>query len=505
MAKKTIVLEDFSGGDHGTLGAWKSPPGTFSATNMFVTRKGELCVRPGLIKINPSGLANGVVHGFGMTPVGDNDVWFVQGTAVRTFSATSANNLKTSATALAETPTAPLDAIFSGSTVYLASLTDKLYALTPQTGATLPTVAALTGSPGAATIELYGDRLVVGRIDGSFGYRLRYSDAADFNSWPAANFIDVGDDFGIAKLFTQRNHLVIMKPRSLHVLTGTLGSSPVLRDVAKINGPSDHLHAAIMYPGNIWYGGLGTNYPTDFNGTMANQLQYLEKLTTFDQFNGFPPTHGVAVHRGQDNHVFFVDGTGNKGVMNQFGIWTYHEFGVDVTGYTTPSMPTDGIILFCDGGAAGATPNFYALNTVDDTPGLESGGGGFMRAGDDSSTALSGSVTFPEYFSPTGEEMYVRSVVVDFRSWNTGSATNNHFDLTVDMLRRYDGTSPTSSSTVSFDQAAATSSTSGTIQRRVYGFGEQGRGSGFQLRFAACKGIAIQRIIVEVESLEGRY
>lgn len=503
MARQTLVLEDFSKGEFASLGAWKAPAGSFTATNMLVSRKGELMVRPGLFKNNPSGLSTGVVHGFGMTPVGDNDVWFVQGTAVRTFSATGGNNLKTSATALAETPTRPLDSIFSGSTVYIASATDKLYALTPQTGVTLPTVAALTGSPGAYTIELYGDRLVAGNIDGSFGYRLRYSDAADFNSWPSANFIDIGDTFGIAKLITQRNHLVIAKPRSFHILTGTLGSSPTVREAAKINGPSEPQQAAVIYPGTIWFGGLGTTYPSTFNGTQVEQLQYLEKLGTFDQFNAFPPANGIAVHRSPDNHVVFMDGTNNKGLTNLYGIWTYHEFGVDVSGYASHSMPTDGIVMFCDGGGAAATPNFYMWNTTDETPGIE--GGAFMRAGDDSSTPISGSVTFPEWYHPGGEEVYVRSIAVDFRSWNTGGAANNHFDLKVDMLRRYNGTSPVSSNTVSFDEAVSSSSASGTIQRKVFGFGEQGRGSGFQLIFSSCKGIAIQRIVVELETLEGRY
>jgi hypothetical protein len=503
MAQKTIVLENFSGGEYASLGDWKPPANSFTATNMLVSRRGELMVRPGLFKQNPSGLANGVVHGFGMTPLSDNDAWFVQGTAVRTFSLTAGNNLKTSATALAETPTGPLDYIIDGGVVYFTSRTDKVYSLTPQTGATLPTVAALTGSPGGLTIAKYGERWVVGAIDGSFAYRIRYSAAADPNSWPSANFIDIGDNYGIAKLLPQRQHLTIAKARSFWILTGTLGSSPTVRKIADINGPSDPLQATIIFPDIIHFGGLGTTYPSTFDGTRVDQAQYLEKLPTFDQFNAFPPVAGVGVTRGKDNCVTWVTSS-ETALTNLNGIWTYHTFGVPLSGYTVPYMPTDNIIAFCDGGSAGATPNFYIWNLTGDSPGIE-GGGNFQRAGDDSSTALSGNVTFPEWWASDGDEFYVRSVAVDFRTWNNGAANNNHFDLTVDMLRRYSSTSPVSSNTVSFDEAPSASSASGTLQRRVFGFGEQGRGNGVQLRFADCRGMAIHRVTMVVESLPGRF
>lgn len=507
MARKVVTYDakDFKGGDYGSIGAWAAPPGTFSATNMFVTRLGELCVRPGLYKQNPSGLANGIVHGFGMTPWGDNDVWFVQGTAVRTFSLTAGNNLKTSATALAEVPTAPLAYDMDGLVIYIASLTDKIYKLVPATGATLPAVTPLVGSPGAGAICVYGDRLIVGRIDGSNGNRLVYNgntaDISDHTVWnPSEDFIDVGDSFGIAGLHAQRQHLAILKPRSFHVLTGVPGVNPVLRQVAEINGPTENLHSAMMFPHQIIFGGLGTTYPSTFDGSRVDQKAYLEKLTTFDQFSGtFPPVHGIGVTRGKDNCVTMWDGTNNSALTNRGGIWTYHTFGVDVSGYTVPVMPTDNIIAMCDGGAAGATPNFYIWNVTADSPGLESGGQ-FMRAGDDSSTALSATVTFPEWHSEDGAEVYVRNVIVDFRTWNTGAANTNHFDLHVESKNLYNVVSTVASNTVSFDSAQASSSTSGTERREIFGFGEQGMGNGFQLHFTNLRGVAIKRVTVVLDN-----
>lgn len=495
--RSTIVYSKFGTGEYSSLGDWNAPAGSFTGTNMLVTRKGELCVRPGLKNQSPGSLSNGVVHGFGMTPLAANDAWFVQGTAVRTFDILGATNLKTSATALAETPTAPLDYDISGATVYIASATDQLYSLVPSTGGN-PAVAALTGSPGAKTIAVYGDRLIVGNIDGSNSYRLRFSEAADFNDWPAGNFIDVGDAFGIARLLVQRQHLAILKSRSFHILTGVPGDSPVLRQIVKINGPVEPFQGAIAFPHQIYFAGLGLTYPSTFDGSSVRQLSYLENLTAHDAFSTFPPANGIGVTRGKDNCVTFVDGTTNKALVNLYGKWTKHEFGVDVSGYTVPVMPTDNIIAFCDGGGASANPKFYVWNLTADTPGIE--GGTLMRAGDDSSTALAGSVTFPEWWAENGDEFYVRAVAVDFRSFATGSATTNHFDLAVTSLRRYDGSGGTASNTVSFDQAAASSSATGTLQRRVYGFGEQGMGNGFQLAFSTVRGLSIHRVAVEIET-----
>jgi hypothetical protein len=160
-------------------------------------------------------------------------------------------------------------------------------------------------------------------------------------------------------------------------------------------------------------------------------------------------------------------------------------------------------VYLCDGGAAGAAPNFYVWDPTLDTPGIE--GGSQSRAGDDSSTALSGTLTFPEWWSQDAAEVYVRSVIVDFKSYNTGSATNNHFDLTVNALRRYQAGAAQASTTQSWDQAAASSSASGTLRREIIGYGEQGMGNGAQLAFTNVRGIAIERVTMILESQPVRH
>ena len=497
MARSTVTYADFSGGEFGRFGSAKAPKNSFTATNMIVTADGALCVRPGLVKRNPSGLASGVVHGFGNTPVPLNDIWFVQGTAVRTFSS-AGDNLKTSGTTLAETPSRPVDWKTDGSTILLASPEDKVYRITPQGGVTVPTVAGLTGSPGGGCIEIYGDRIVVGDIDGSLDYRLRFSDAADPNSWPSANFVDVGDNYYLSGLYSQRQHLLITKQNQMYILTGTLGSSMVLRKVYTGNGPLSPLQARMGQRDLMWYQHIFAKHPSTFNGSIATELRHME-YTTDDPNSGgaseFPPGHGLATVNYRTDGAVFISDTGDKAAVFVNGAWTNHTFGVGVSGYVASNGQ---YIYLCDGGAAGAAPNFYAWDPTLDTPGIE--GGSQSRAGDDSSTALSGAVSFPEHWAKDGDEFYVRAVVVDFVKYNTGSATNNHFDLVVNSMRRYQAGAAQASNTVSFDEAASSSSATGTEARQIFGFGEQGMGNGYQLVFTACKGIKIRRVEVILES-----
>jgi hypothetical protein len=488
VARKLVLFDRYDGGEFGSLGAWKAPANSFTASNMLVNRLGELMVRPGLKNISPSGLSTGVVHGFGGVGVPTADLWFVQGTAVHTFSS-DATNLRTAAVALAEIPSEPINAKVDTNTALLASTSDKIYRLTPA-ATPLPTLAALTDSPGANNVAVYGDRIVAGKIDGSFGYRLRFSDAANPNSWPAANFIDIGDGWHISGLFSQRQHLLIVKQAGMYVLTGVPGVNPVLRKVSN-RGGGESPFMSFMHPDNtLWYSD-GGSHPQSFNGSVTRDYSHLSLGGSLSSGTTNPPVVGITGFTNPALGVMFFRDSGNTAMLNQNGVWTSHTFGVNTTGYTAEHGQ---YVYLCDGGAVGVAPKFYAFNPSSDTPGIE--GGDRMKAGDDSSTALTGTVTFPEWWATDGDEVMVRSVIVDFRTWATGSATTNHFDLAVSALRRYQAGSAQASTTVSFDEAAASSSATGTLQRRIFGFGEQGIGNGFQLAFTNCRGMAIQRIEV---------
>jgi hypothetical protein len=484
VTRSVVTYQDFSGGqidERGTFDSSRAPKNSFFANNMLVTTDGTLRPRAGVTKINPAGLVNGVVHGFGNTPVPSNDLFFVQGTAVRTFSS-AGSNLKTSGTALASIPTVPVDWKMDTTSILIASAADKLYRITPETGATVPTVAGLTGSPGARCIEVYGDRIVAGYISGSNAYRIRYSDVADPNSWPAGNFVDIGDNWGVYGLHAQRQHLAILKQNGIHVLTGSLGSSQTLRKVSSGDGILHPAQARMGAQDRLWLQEWPAAYPSHFNGAAVSQVPHLEYSTTSPGDGSvIPPSHGVAPLAIKGGGAVYVDQ--NEGVaLFLNGVWTYHTFAVPVSGYVASNGR---YLYFCDGGAAGATPKFHLWDLSTDA----SGSGSY--AGDASTTPLSGSVTFPEWWSEDGSEVTVRSVIVDFYNHGASSA----FSLTAKALRKYQGDASTSSTTVTY-----TASGTGT-SRRVFGFGEQGMGGGFQLSLTACKlvGIASIQVIIDTQ------
>lgn len=494
-SRSVVVFEDFRGGEFGSIEAWKAPKNGFRAINMLVTKTGELCVRPGLANRTPAGVGVGVVQGFGAVGVPTQDAWYSQGVTVRTFDILSGNNLEVATGTLSGTPTSVVASVVSTNQTYLTALgltTSYVLNTVPAT----PTLTALTGAPAGRCITVYGDRWIIGDIEASLDNRIRFSDALNPNSWPAANFIDIGDGWGIRALSPQRQHLVIAKQTGFYNLTGVPGNNAVLRKITDRSGPVTPNNMALTKNDTIGYFPIDWPQPGVYNGSVARELFHLDNHLTGQSSEALPAPTGVMSAHARHKDGLFISGQTNRAIMLRDGVWTYHTFGVTTSGLIG-QFEGGGRVAICDGGAVATAPKFYIWNHWADTPGIV--GGDQMMPGDDSTTALSGSVTFPEWWAENAGEFRVRSVIVDFRKWNTGAANNNHFDLRVDLLRRYNNTSPVASNTVAFDESPASSSGSGTLDRRVFGFGEQGPGNGFQLVFSDCRGLAIQRIEVVID------
>lgn len=496
MARQTVVYNDFSGGEYGRAEGWKVNPNQFRAVNLLVNLQGELMVRPGLANRTPAGVIAGTVQGFGGVGVPTADAWYVQGTAVRVFDILAGNNLDATVGTLSGTPTSPVSSVVLTNVTYLTALgltTSYILNTVPAT----PTLVALTGAPAGRCITVYGDRWVIGDPEGSIDQRIRFSDAANPNSWPSTNFIDVGDGWGIRGMQPQRQHLVIAKQTGFYNLTGVPGVNPVIRKVSNAPGPYKQLDMYVDPEDNLWFWpGGDEKFPGVYNGARTRLFTHLsDQITLSSSGETIPATTGVS----RTDHRFpegaFFCSTQNKGILRRMGIWTYHTFGVNTSGFVAQDS---GRALICDGGGPAVAPKFYIWNHWADTPGIV--GGDQMMPGDDSTTALSGSVTFPEWWAESGAEVYVRSVIVDYRSWNNGAANNLHFDLKATTLRRYNGDGFQDSNTVSWDDSPGNSSASGTVRRRIFGFGEQGAGNGFQLSFSDMRGIAIQRVEVILET-----
>lgn len=501
MGRRVVVFDRFSGGEHGRLGPYKAPETTFTALNMLVYADGSLGVRPGLKDRTPTGLPVGKAWAFETTPVATKDGLIIIGAQPYAFNLLgAAPGAATAYTgALAAAPTRILDAAKAPTLLYLSSQGDRSYVVDP----VALTVSALAGSPGGGAIAIYGERLMVGNQ--GTGQRVQYSEAANFASWPAANFFDVGDTFHVADLVAQRQHLLIAKQNGFHILTGVPGVDDVLRKVASFEGPVRAHQGALGRDDEYWFAPVLYPGPARFDGVRPRRLAHLNYTGGSsggdNATDNSPADFGVvALGKGITGAgVLFVSGAGERAALFHNGVWTFHTFEVDVSGFVAADS---NLAYLSDGGSATTSAKVYSFDYDKDSPGIE--GSNHSRPGDASAVPVTAEVTFPEWWATDGSEVTVRAVVIDFLKYSTGASQTNHFDVIATTLRRYNNAGGLDAAVASFDEAGASSSASGTLHRAVLGLGDAAKGGGFRLRLANCRGVAIQRIEVIVETQEPR-
>lgn len=521
MGSKTFEYRDFSGGDWGRTEPWRAPKNTFSATNMLVYRTGEIGVRTGVRNVTPAGVANGVVQGLGRMPSSLSTVFYAQGTAVKYFDPVEGGTLSTATGAFTGAgPTARTHMDDAGNTVYIATTTVNGYSLT---GSTL---TSLNNMPNAQAIALYGQRLAV--VPTATPNSIVFSADSSFNNWTisAGNAVSVtiGDSDPIKAIFAQRTHLAVLKQNSgLYILTGTPGTSETVRLASRLEGPLASWQAGrTRSDDRIWFATTNAQPMAMFDGTNVSWYDNYP-LSLFSQFAA--RTVMPLRYDDQTGAAFIVEanagvGTANEVWLHHRGMWTRHTFGVGITaqaascgvgfpqdGGTDPSRIRYGSqLVFTDGGAVGAPPAFWSWLPCPDRPGLEASpfAQSAERAGDASSTPVTGTLTLPEQRSEDGHEIQVRGVIVDFRSWQTGGASNNHFDLAVNTLNSYESPTPVSSATAAFDEAPSLSSLAGSVRSKYFSFGDQGRGSAFNLSLTNIRGVAFTRFRIVTETYPAR-
>jgi hypothetical protein len=521
VAKVTFEYKDFSAGDYGRMEAFRAPKNSWTGLNMLVYRTGEIGVRAGIRDISPTGLATGSVWHLGVRPGAATDFWFGQGTKINRFSALSPGAVTATAASLGGTP-GNVAVAETGGTSYIQTNANNGYSFD---GTVLTALGSMPN--GAGSIAVYGDRLVV--TSGVNTNILRWSDAASYNSWPAGNTLTVGDVDYITALVAQRGHLAVMKQNSsFYVLTGVPGVSDTLRAVLRAQGPGNNGYGAYAAAARrtddlVYYVADRSQYPSSFDGARSQDFDniILNDIGGSNTVTVIPlmtdDQSGVVINQAASA----TDGTAQLLWVRSKGAWTKHLLGVSVKKFGaagTHPYPQDGATLasvrqgtticLTDGGldAPATAPKFYAWQPFMDRPGLEANPLSISneRAGDASSTPVVGNFTLPEEHSSSGDDLHVRSVIVDFRKWNTGGATNNHIDVTVNVLRSYGTSGALTSSTQSWDETPGSAALSGTTQRMIFSFGDQAAGGGFQLVFANLRGIAIQRIVVIAESTPPR-
>lgn len=487
-------------GSLGARAAGMAGPGWFHALNMQRYRNGFIGPRSGLRAYVPTGVDIGLIRGFGWAGTAGVDIWYVQGTNVRLMdSADFADVIQTATGALASTPTRPVQGVEGpASRVYLANYADKCYFL----DLVAKTVTAIATTPGASAICFYGERLMAGG-DATNPNRLYYSGAATYTTWSAANFIDVGDAGGqIRFLFPQRGHLVIGKQDGTWwVLTGVPGVNDTLRRVTGGGVHPWHLHAnSVVGLGNdtVKFVPLSSGHPATFDGVGVTEEPHLDFLGNLE----VTPASELFVRaaRGfrKDEYVI-VGGSGSAGsqgkaLLHRLGSSTFHDF--DQNTEALVSSDAQGHIFICDGGGAAANPKFWVWDIHQDRPAFTTDGRARDKDGD-AASVFDAFLHLPEWWEPQEREVLVRSITVDFIKWNTGSSQTNAFTVRVDRLDHLNTSGVVSSFAQSFTEAVGSAATTGTPQRQVFTVGDQGVGTGFQVKLTAIRGVSIRRVAVE--------
>jgi hypothetical protein len=523
-----VPYDNFSGGDYGRLGPYDAPKNSFSALNMYVTRQGELTVRPGLRDVTPGGVTAGAVT-FLAPIISDTVVYFQAGVA-KQFSAHSASAQTVTSVGSFGAAAVDYDSIGPNNTYGITSLGAQPLGFSSS--------AAATG--GGVSIAVYQNRIVSARTAGAV---LAFSDvggengsvaaagAPDFGHFTATNTLTIGDpNDTVVAIRAQRTHLVIFKTNSIYVLTGDMRNATV-RQIARTGGAANALGVQRSRNEMIWYVPSPGMTPWRFDGTKATEV---DRIIIPSQANIGGGSVALAALPTEDDAMFILSIDNTGGTTKSYGwlyynrVWTKHTFAksfqpfVAGTGYFAledpglspafgpiPESTLRGFrqitsLTFAD---TGATPKFYSWS-IFDRPGSEIQDLGTFsipsfspeRAGDDSAAQVAGSVTFPEWHSPSGDDVLVRTVLVDFRAFNTGGSLTNHFDVSVSALRQYNTDGPQASTTQSYDESGSASATGGTVERRAFSFGDQGTGNGFQVALSNVRGVSIQRVTVLAES-----
>lgn len=537
MARRVTEHKDFSGGDWGKREAWNARPNQFKALNMLVYSTGEIGVRPGLKNVTPTNVVAGsIAQGLLGS---ESSTGYIYGQNTTLWRAQSyANEVQSAYTGAFTGAVSLLYYADTGSAFYVMDTSRGIYSAISNV---LTQLTALGGNG----LAFFGDRLCFGSFTGTTS-NLRYNGltagVSDLTSWPAANIIPVGDkNERPSNVLVQRGHLTFLKlTNGLFVFTGQLGVNEVLRRAAKTLGPSDGLVAGSVVTENdlIWYvASTAHHIPVSFDGT---NVKYYEDQILPIQGDGVTNLSKIAIS--DPDGVAIVVGTTTLSTNPAFkttkmflyyhGAWTRHELpdlgsGGQVTstnGFSVfdpavalndPTISTfqlsHNVPVMVFASNLSTTPAFYAMPLDTDRPGAVISSDPNLAQfqnempGDNSLVPVRGTLELPEVHLKDADEFMVQGVVVDFRSWNTGGSQNNHFDITVDCLRPYDNTSPITSLTSAWDEAVTLSDTVGTLQRRVFMFGEQGLGNGYQLKLSNIKGVAFTRfqVILDTVNLRG--
>lgn len=496
MAEETIVYDRWDGGEFGTIGPTLAPPGSWTGHNAVVYRSGYIGPRPGFKPVTLTSPPTGTIRGFGYYPTGsttDKTHWFIMGSTVYLFriSSTGITTCSTTlTTALGSGDWAP----FKESTrlidqkVWITTPTDGLYTIDPALGASavVHVGAGIEDETKGTDLELYRDRLAV--LNGS---QVKYSDPSAFTTWPVANYLYVGYSWLGKSIMEIKDSLAILTQNGSWSVTGTLGYSEYLRKQSNALVPQGP-QATVKADEEIFYIPGTRNAPVSYNGSFGDEqaLKHLETWT--EQTN--PSCYGAQSYGNRD--VMFTDSAASL-LWRKNGVWTYHNCPVS---FGPMARNGDDEMVLAKAGNVSA--KFYTTDLTLDRPAFATDTYASPEDGDTGELPIA-SITLPDYVDPQGRDLRVRQVIVDFITYDTGTALDNQLDVTVYSLAKFGAaatnTDPNTTNGGEFLEDPSLSSETGTDQRMVINCGQQGWGAGYRIDIAS-RQCVIKRVVVEIET-----
>ena len=542
MPTELVQFDDWSGGDEGRHRPVKSDPRKIRGTNAWTYPSGGLGPRPPFQKVSITGLPQAKLNVFHLMRPSTGGVstrYFFGFSDGKVYMVPSGTNV---ATLVGTMTNPPVDAVTIGDYVYFVSNTGH--------GAKCSAAGVLSGvsaMPAGDAIEQLGDRTVItNAADGGVVHgKIRVSAAANPDEWPAANEIRIGaQNQMIMGVYVQRNTLVLPKfDGGLWVMRGVPTVNEVLRqeDLTALHTLPRRARGAVCGQSNLWY--CSDRDMVKFTGAQAvleprpdipvtagynvsiwsNNVGAVAPLVDDDEFvmvgtvdqtaDTNTKLAWVQIHRPQDGWTRHVPQIGPFRVTYPTEVSTDNSTGVQVA-----KISPGGIMFLCSGSDtsanSGRAPQVYVFNSRQEYPHIPVGDVNSWAATSltlndgDSSAPVVADVRMAEHWDDEGRQLTVTSVVVDY-SYNpniTPLSTYNRFDISVEALQNPGSSTVVTSSVQSFVPTGSGSTPDGSPiirgQER-FGFGDQGAGMGFRIRFSDWRGIVIHRVTVFVDATDG--
>lgn len=274
MSRLIARFSDFSKGDAGFVDKTKVQDGFFSGENVVPYRDGSIGPRSGFLGLagaGAAGLPAGTVYDLGYVDMGNTGpeyVWMRKGTALVRIPVYNAAGLVITgqswhAAAGAFTGATNGDHVdYDLNTTLFTIFGDQGYHAEWDTGGN-GTLTAVATIPGGGCMEIFGDFLVIANIP-SHPNRLVWSSPSNYASFPAANFLDIGNAAlvtggapTIRAIRRVRDQLLVWTDTGqLFIITGTLGENETVREYMHgdlITGPAGPYSVVRARDGSVWW------------------------------------------------------------------------------------------------------------------------------------------------------------------------------------------------------------------------------------------------------------